>query len=297
MGRRRKNIVNAFPKTLLLATALSAAASVLTPSAAGAAQGVPEVPTSQVGNTGPAIRPPAIGISADGNGNLSHLQWSQWGPTSAEATGFQDDRTCWESCNKWVARPVTVELTKPVSEGGQLLFSEMTVSGPSTPRATYTVATPTPAPSLSGQWWYVGYSELDRIIDVVRLDLIDFPAGTLHGSWTESVAPGYSSVGLNGTECLGCNGAPGAYSNSFDLTGSGTPSSFSIQIGNNAGETLTGALGALPAGAAHAYGCTPPTGRLGDLFLVDGSALILFYRPAAYSGQIIGVGAPVTCAQ
>lgn len=81
--------------------------------------------------------------------------------------------------------------------------------------------------------------------------------------------------------------------------------SFSIQLSNNASEQFTGSLGTLPAGAAHWYGCTPfdgallpdgyTTGDSADLFLVDGSNLIVFYRPAAYAGATIGVGSKVSC--
>ena len=36
-------------------------------------------------------------------------------------------------------------------------------------------------------------------------------------------------------------------------------------------------------------------GDAADLFLVDGSDLIVFYRPAAYQGTTIGVGAKADC--
>ncbi len=260
-----------------------------------------------------AVRPRAIAVSADGNGGLSDLQWTKWDESVALATGVQHNRICWETCDKWKEVRVHVELSAPIFADHKLLFSKLTVRYPGH-ASTYTVAsakwwaatTPTlPPATLAGAWWYVGHSSGGHIVDVVRLDLIDFPAGTLHGTWTETVAPGYQSIGLNGTECLGCGGPPGTYWNSFSVAGSGGPKSFSIQVSNNSSPQFTGGLGTLPAGAAKWYGCTPLAGALmpegytrgnsADLFLVDGSNLVVFYRPAAYRGATIGVGAKATC--
>ncbi len=36
-------------------------------------------------------------------------------------------------------------------------------------------------------------------------------------------------------------------------------------------------------------------GNAADLFLISGANLFVFYRPAAYSGDTVGVGARVTC--
>ncbi|HTV10352.1 MAG TPA: hypothetical protein VME20_00690 [Acidimicrobiales bacterium] len=292
------------------------AGTLATAGAAASAGELPYVLTNiGISTSKMAVRPADIGVSADGNGYLSHLHWTKWGALTAQASGLQDDRTCWGPCWKWVERPVNVDLTAPIEADHRLLFSRMRVWGPGTKPEVFTMAEPqwwaptttmpSPTPTLAGAWWYVGHSAGGRAVDVVRLDLIDFPAGTLHGTWTETVAPKYQSVALNGTECLGCGGPAGTYWNSFSVTGSGTTKSFSLMVEDNSQMEFSGGLGTLPSGASKWYGCTPAggaimpggytTGDAADLFLVDGSSLIVFYRPAAYSGQTVGVGRPITC--
>jgi hypothetical protein len=170
-------------------------------------------------------------------------------------------------------------------------------------------------PSAAGHWIYVGWSGTKhRVVDVVRLDLIDFPRGTLSGTWTEGTAPGYTSLGLNGTECIGCGGRPGIYWDSFGVTGSagkyGLKAGFTIRIDNNSDEELVGGTGPFPPAGEGWHGCTPvdgaqmpeggDSGAAADLFLLPntpakGNDAYVFYRQAAYNGETIGIGAKVRC--
>ena len=155
--------------------------------------------------------------------------------------------------------------------------------------------------ALSGNWEFVSWNPQGRAADIVRLRLIDFPAGDLSGTWEETSAPGYRGVALNGTECLGCGGRPGVYWNEFGVSGEATSTSFEIVIQNNRGSSVRGGLGRPPA-AATKYGCEPLNvttwnGLNGrgpgepDLFIVYGASSLLFYRPNVY--QVAAVGAPI----
>ena len=138
------------------------------------------------------------------------------------------------------------------------------VVGSLVPAVPAVAGLPPLAPSVAGHWIYVGWSATKhRIVDVVRLDLINFPLGTLSGTWTEGTAPHYTSLGLNGTECLGCGGPPGIDWNSFDVTGSGDTytDAYAIRIDNNSGEQLLGGLGVLPPAVKDGTGARPTTVR------------------------------------
>ncbi len=173
------------------------------------------------------VRPATIALSEDGNGFLSDLHWTTWTDTEAIATGLRYQR-CWgyyppghqdphcpggTQVREGYNVPVKVFLSKPAPTTDGPLFSLLTEPGQAShwcvdpAGVACNVPPPTtalPAPNLAGAWWYVGHSAGGRAVDVVRLDLIDFPAGSLHGTWTEGAAPGYDSFGLNATECLGC---------------------------------------------------------------------------------------------
>jgi hypothetical protein len=161
-----------------------------------------------------------------------------------------------------------------------------------------------PATALSGMWYHVGWIADGQEVDVARLDLLDFPAGHLSGSWTEGVlCPPPNSENENSDDCysdLGMNGTEdvidGKSWTSFSVTGVVKPTSFIIQIGNNSNEQLVGGVGQKPAGAAEWYGCRPFYGA-SDLFIVSGSSVYVFYRASAYAEakDTVGVGARIQC--
>jgi hypothetical protein len=156
--------------------------------------------------------------------------------------------------------------------------------------------------ALAGKWEFVGWANPnpaeDEAVDIVRLDLVDFPAGHLSGTWEETALPRYASIALNGTECLGCNGPPSTYWNEFDVTGETTASFFILTVANeritatgSVGSQFRGGLGRPPA-AARAYGCTPASlRRLSTLFLIESASAYVFFRffrPNAYKAASVG---------
>ena len=153
-----------------------------------------------------------------------------------------------------------------------------------------------PPDTLGGQWEFVGFSSGEgsnaapsgEAIDIVHLTLVDFPPGHLTGSWVESAAPGYEpGLALDGTECVGCNGVAGAYSDNFSVSGQVQGSTFTIEVENEGGSTFSGALGnSTPYGATR-YGCLPSASE-GELFLVSGSSAYLFFRPQGFPSVAIG---------
>lgn len=263
------------------------------------------------------VRPPTITLSEDGNGFLSALHWTTWTATRADATGLRFQR-CWgyyspghrdPHCPVGTTKfgynvPVTVFLAKPILTVNGLLFSVLGEAGQTrqlcvTPFGTgcnvpppTTTTTPPPI-TVGGQWEYVGFSQSNEAVDIVRLTLVDFPPGHLTGSWSESAAPGFQpGLALNGTECAGCNGVAGAYSDDFSIVGSVQGGTFTIEVENNGGSSLSGALGnSTPYGATR-YGCGPSV-QTGELFLVSGSSAYLFFRPQGFPG--VAVGRQVRC--
>jgi hypothetical protein len=122
--------------------ALFVGASLVAPAAYAKGTDLPEVAVNgPVGGAKYALRPTSIAVSADGNGFLSHLHWSQWGALTATGSGLQDSRTCWGSCDKWKEHSVKVELRTPISVHKMELFSKMTVSGRGIPSSTFTLVT------------------------------------------------------------------------------------------------------------------------------------------------------------
>lgn len=256
------------------------------------------------------VRPPTISLSEDGNGFLSDLHWTVWTAARAVATGFRyvrcypvgprDPRCVGQPPSGGYEVPVKVFLTKPVATSHGPLFTVLTEAGfkgqwcvtPSgvgcnTPAATTTTRPPL---TVGGQWEFVGFSASGEAVDIVHLALVDFPPGHLTGSWTETAAPGWQpGIELNGTECLGCNGVAGAYSDNFGIVGTVEGRTFTIEVTGteNMNNTFSGALGnSTPYGATR-YGCAPSMPSEG-LFLVAGSSAYLFFRPTGFPGVAVG---------
>ncbi len=176
----------------------------------------------------------------------------------------------------------------------RLCVAFLIVVGILTALAPATSATAITVSSLAGKWEFVGWASVknnteDEAVDIVRLDLVDFPAGHLSGSWEETDLRGWQSVALNGTECEGCGGPPGTYWNEFQVTGYATRSFFSITLENNGQSVFQGGLGNPPA-AATAYGCFPVLRQHTDarMFLVNGANAYRFFRPNAWSVASVG---------
>ena len=192
--------------------------------------------------------------------------------------------------------PVTVFLAKPILTVNGLVFSVLREAGQlgrwcvtlfgkirDVPPPT-TTTTPPPPTVIGGQWEYVGFLQSGEAVDIVHSTLVDFPRGHLTG-WSESAAPGFQpGLALNGTECAGCNGVAGAYSDDFSVVGSVRGGTFTIEVENNGGSSLSGARGnSTPYGATR-YACYPPV-QTGELFLVSGSSA---YCSAGFPGVAVG---------
>jgi hypothetical protein len=123
--------------------ALLVGATFVAPAAYAKGAALPEgAVNGPVGGAKYALRPTSIAVSADGNGFLSHLHWSQWGALTATGSGLQDMRTCWGSCDKWKERSVKVELRAPIAVDKMRLFSKMRVWGRGIPSSTFTMVPP-----------------------------------------------------------------------------------------------------------------------------------------------------------
>lgn len=263
------------------------------------------------------VRPPTIALSEDGNFFLSDLHWSSWTTTKAVATGERFVR-CYGGVNAGKGRcagkvgngyevATTVTLTKPASSAHGLVFTTLWIAGFSSswtleapPHVAPTTTTPRTPNVIGGAWEFVGFSTgqgahaapAGQAVDVVHLTLVNFPAGHLSGTWNEATVPYYSSLALNGTECIGCNGVAGAYANSFSVTGSVSGGTFTIQIEDNGNVVFSGALGSSTPYGTHRYGCAPVAGTQ-SLFLVADSSAYMFYRPSQFPG--VAVGRPSGC--
>jgi hypothetical protein len=168
-------------------------------------------------------------------------------------------------------------------------------------------ASPIPAASLAGQWEYVGWASdsavvpMGEAVDIVRLSLVDFPPGTIQGSWTETWAPGYQSVsGMGG--CTVC-GPPGTrWASSPLYVGRVTRSYFEFTVGTVPGTTFAGAVekntptsyNHLPTGTTR-YGCFPwDYWQQSELFIVSGANVYVFFRPSTYARDGVGPVTPGT---
>jgi len=161
---------------------------------------------------------------------------------------------------------------------------------PTQPPPVVPSTTLAPPDVIGGSWEYLGFSASGEVVDIVLLTLVDFPPGQLTGSWSETAAPGYTSLALNGTECAGCNGVAGAYANDFNVTGVVHGSTFSIDVQDNYNASFSGALGkAVPYGATS-YGCVPLNSSE-EMFLVSGSSAYDFFQP----GSGLAIGSHVSC--
>ena len=264
------------------------------------------------------VRPSTIDVSVDGNGLLSGLHWTSWTYTKATGTGSEYLR-CYHTqgypqphCpagRYGYETPVSVALSRPLATADGLIFTELTEDGkrehcisPLGVACNYFPAPNTTVPSpvtVAGPWEWVGFSAQHVAVDIVRLDLVDFPPGHLTGSWSETVAPGYEpGLALDGGECLGCNGVPGAYHDEFSVGGKLLKGlDFTVIVGNDSATAFIGSLGrSVPYGATP-YGCSPytPMRGEGEMFLVQSSAAYLFFRPGEFGQPAPSVGHSVVC--
>jgi len=84
-----------------------------------------------------AVRPPAISVSVDGDGDLSNLTWLTWTATSATGSGLVAVRCFGESTDPHCAgrqfeyqAPARVRLTTPVSTSRGVVFTVLSVTRP-----------------------------------------------------------------------------------------------------------------------------------------------------------------------
>ncbi|HUA94692.1 MAG TPA: hypothetical protein VMB82_04110 [Acidimicrobiales bacterium] len=80
---------------------------------------------------GPAIEPPGIVLScADGNAFVSHLAWSSWSATGADATGVYTQNGCVPDCAEgtFASFPARIELRYPIETSAGREFSTITYS-------------------------------------------------------------------------------------------------------------------------------------------------------------------------
>ena len=97
-----------------------------------------------------AFKPASIGLSADGNGDLAHMTWPYWG--DLQATGYGDKVSYEVPGHTWSYGmmhprliPVSVQLSDPVMDAGQLAFARMVVFYNDTNGTmTYTMASAEP---------------------------------------------------------------------------------------------------------------------------------------------------------
>jgi hypothetical protein len=119
----------------------------------------------------------------------------------------------------------------------------------------------------------------------VRLTIVDFPTGTLSGTWQEVTCVvndrWYQVVGLDLPE----NTRNGPAHEDFAITGSGTPSSFTINVTTDTDNTFSGGLGVLPFGVSG-YGLwypdrLPKENSRPRLFLLTGGSKAAVFYPAS----------------
>jgi hypothetical protein len=252
--------------------------------------------TSEVG---PTLKPKTFLVACgDGSIWVGGITWNSWTATAAKGHGILHLNSCSPDCadGNWKKAPTTIVLRKPVKTRYGPLYTVAIISAlrPSSMMLPTSTTTPPPVvPSttlappdvIGGSWEYLGFSASGEVVDIVLLTLVDFPPGQLTGSWSETAAPGYTSLALNGTECAGCNGVAGAYANDFNVTGVVHASTFSIEVQDNYNASFSGALGkAVPYGATS-YGCVP-LNSAEEMFLVSGSSAYDFFQPR--SGLAIG---------
>jgi hypothetical protein len=135
---------------------------------------------------------------------------------------------------------------------------------------------------LSGQWEHVTWLAGGEAVTIVRLTLIDFPVGTLSGSWQEvdCVVDGqFWPMGINPDNPIEPNAAK--VTDTFSVQGKGNPGTFSISLDDYPPETYLGGRGNPPYGTAHSYGFRPWR-ETSKLFLLDSGDAFMFYPQSQF---------------
>ena len=108
----------------------------------GVRAAAPPLPRSpvQLNSTELTIRPGRITYTGDATGILgghqirgrSAIHWSSWSASGAFGTGFDLENNCEPSCagGRYVAYPVSLEMWRPRSVAGSLVFTRLTLSFP-----------------------------------------------------------------------------------------------------------------------------------------------------------------------
>lgn len=84
------------------------------------------------GQSNMTAEPASYALSADGALSLAGLKWSDWGSSSATATGVLKQDNCTPSCyqGSWSSFPVTVTVTSLTQAGSVQYYASMRVSSP-----------------------------------------------------------------------------------------------------------------------------------------------------------------------
>lgn len=144
---------------------------------------------------------------------------------------------------------------------------------------------------LAGHWehvgWVTGPPYPGKAVDIVRLNIIDFPAGTLSGEWEEvACVTGHGYYNIAASSIFQVAGDKATASS--EIAGEGSTTHFTIGLTateNLSGtQALSGGIGKLPFGLDHAYGFRPF--RSGgyvtpEMFLLDGQTGAYTFFPAS----------------